>query len=239
MRSMADSKRPGEKGAGIHVGHRKRVKDEFLACGLEGLPPHRVLELLLFYAIPQGDVNPLAHALLEHFGTLSDVFHATYEELLKVKGVGPNTAVLIQLIPAIGARYLADRVSLSGRLTRPEEYMEVLEPYFFGARTELCYLLCMDGKEKLITCRKLGEGILNQVPVASRKVVEDALSCNAALVVLAHNHLSGLATPSPADVQSTRHLARLLREVNVTLVDHLVVADGDMVSMAQSGYLQF
>ena len=236
---MADGKQGGAKGPSVHTGHRKRVKEEFLARGLEGLPDHRVLELLLFYAIPQGDVNPLAHALLDHFGTLSDVFHATYEELLKVRGIGPNAAVLIQLIPAIGARYMADRVSLSGRLTRPEDYMEVLEPYFFGARVELCYMLCMDGKEKLITCRKLGEGILNQVPVASRKVVEEALSCNAALVVLAHNHVSGLATPSPADVQSTQHLARLLREVNVTLVDHLVITDGDMVSMAQSGYLQF
>ncbi len=236
---MADGKQGGTKRPSVHTGHRKRVKEEFLARGLEGLPDHRVLELLLFYAIPQGDVNPLAHALLEHFGTLSDVFQATYEELLKVRGIGPNAAALIQLVPAIGARYMADRVSLSGRLTRPEDYMEVLEPYFFGARVELCYLLCMDGKEKLITCRKLGEGILNQVPVASRKVVEEALSCNAALVVLAHNHVSGLATPSPADVQSTRHLARLLREVNVTLVDHLIFTDGDMVSMSQSGYLDF
>ena len=224
---------------GVHDGHRSRMKERFRGHGLENFNDINALELLLFYAIPQGDVNPLAHALLEHFGTLSDVFQATYEELLKVRGIGPNAAALIQLVPAIGARYMADRVSLSGRLTRPEDYMEVLEPYFFGARVELCYLLCMDGKEKLITCRKLGEGILNQVPVASRKVVEEALSCNAALVVLAHNHVSGLATPSPADVQSTRHLARLLREVNVTLVDHLIFTDGDMVSMSQSGYLDF
>jgi DNA repair protein RadC len=222
----------------IHTGHRQRVKEEFLARGLEGLPDHRVLELLLFYAIPQGDVNPLAHELLDHFGSLSDVFHAPYEELLKVKGVGANTATLIQLVPALGARYLADRVSLDGQLTTAEDYMEVLGPYFFGARVEMCYLLCMDGKSKLITCRKLGEGIVDEVSILRRKVVETALACNASRVVLAHNHVSGVAKPSAADIEYTRQLRYLLREVSVTLVDHLVMVDGDMVSMAQSGYMR-
>lgn len=223
--------------ASIHTGHRLRVKEEFLARGLEGMADHRVLELLLFYAIPQGDVNPLAHALLDHFGSLSDVFHASYEELLKVKGVGPNTASLIRLVPAVGGRYLADRVSLSGQLVRAEDYLEVLAPYFFGAGVEMCYLLCMDGKNKLITCRKLGEGVVDEVPVITRKVMEAALGCNASRVVLAHNHVSGLAKPSTADIQTTRNLNRLLQAVNVTLVDHLIIVDGDMVSLAQSGIL--
>ena len=95
--------------ANVHAGHRQRVKAEFLARGLTGMPDYRVLELLLFYAIPQGDVNPLAHALLDHFGSLSAVFQAPYEELPKVKGVGPATATLIQLVPAVGACYMADR----------------------------------------------------------------------------------------------------------------------------------
>ncbi len=223
----------------IHTGHRKRAREEFLARGLEGLPDHRVLELLLFYSIPQGDVNPLAHELLDHFGSLSAVFQAPYEELVKVKGVGMNTAALIQLIPAIGGRYLADRVSMDGQLVTPAEYMEALAPYFFGARVELCYLLCMDGKQKVIACRKLGEGIVDEVPVISRKVVEAALSCNASRVVLAHNHVSGVASPSAADIQVTQRLRKLLAEVNVHLVDHVILVDGDMVSMAQSGFLNW
>ena len=224
--------------ASIHTGHRQRVKHEFLARGLEGLADHRVLELLLFYAIPQGDVNPLAHELLDHFGSLAAVFQAPYEELVKVKGVGENTATLIQLIPAIGGRYLAARVSLEGQLVRAEEYLEVLEPYFFGARVELCYLLCLDGKGKFIACRKIGEGIVDEVPVLSRRVVEAALACNASMVVLAHNHVSGVAKPSGADVSSTKNLKLLLQAVNVTLIDHLIVVDGDAVSLAQSGYLR-
>ena len=223
--------------ASVHTGHRQRVKEEFLARGLEGIPDHRVLELLLFYANPRGDVNPLAHELLAHFGSLSAVFQAPYEELVKIKGVGQNAAVLIQLIPAIGGRYLADRVSLSGQVVSALEYCEVFAPYFFGTRVELCYLLCLDGKNKVISCRKVGEGIVDEVPVISRKVVEAALSSNASRVVLAHNHVSGVAKPSPADIQLTQRLKRLLAEVNVMLVDHLVIVDGDMVSLAESGYL--
>lgn len=225
--------------ASVHTGHRQRVKEEFLARGLEGMPDHRVLELLLFYAKPRSDVNPLAHELLDHFGSLSAVFQAPYEELVKVKGVGQNAAALIQLIPAIGGRYLADRVSLSGQMVSALEYYEVFTPCFFGTRVELCYLLCLDGKNKVISCRKVGEGIVDEVPVISRKVVEIALSSNASRVVLAHNHVSGVAKPSPADIQLTQRLKKLLAEVNVVLVDHLVIVDGDMVSLAESGYLNF
>ena len=231
---MAQNKKVG---ASIHTGHRQRVKEEFLARGLAGMPDHKVLELLLFYAVPQGDVNPLAHALMDRFTTLSGVFQAPYEELLKVKGVGPNVATLIQLIPAVGARYLADRVKLE-QLDRPEDYYEVLQPYFFGARVEMCYLLCMDGKGRLKGCHKLGEGIVDQVPILARRVMEHAMADNASKVVLAHNHVSGIAVPSTSDMASTRELKKLLRQVNVALVDHLIIVDGDMVSMAQSGYLE-
>ena len=118
-----------ERGAGgIHSGHRQRAKAEFLERGFNGLPDHKVLELLLFYAIPQGDVNPLAHRLVDHFGSLSGVFHATYEQLLEVKGIGPNAAVLLQLIPAASARYLRQNASFDGQIVDMWQLKELLEP---------------------------------------------------------------------------------------------------------------
>jgi len=231
----------GDKGkaGGLHTGHRQRVKEEFLARGLDGVPDHRVLELLLFYAIPQGDVNPLAHQLIEHFGSLSGVFLAPYEELLKVKGIGANAATLIKLLPAVYGRYQADRMDPERQLTCARDYGAVLAPYFFGARVEKCFLLCLDGKGKLITCRQVGEGVLNQVSVPPRRVVETALVNNAAQVVLAHNHTSGVALPSSADKEYTKALKKLLWEVEVRLKDHIVLVDGDMVSMAESGMLNY
>lgn len=221
--------------ASIHKGHRQRAKSEFIARGLEGMPDHRALELLLFYAIPQGDVNPLAHELIDHFGDLAGVFNATYDQLLEVKGVGENTATLIKLLPALAGRYLERRTEMGGQLLTTWQFRELLLPLFFGARNEMAYLICMDGKNKLIACRKLGEGIADQVAIITRKVMEAALGCNATRVALAHNHVSGVAMPSAADLHTTQELRRVLKQVSIELVDHFVVADDDMVSMRDSG----
>ena len=222
-----------------HADHRKRMRAEFLRAGAEGMEDHRLLELLLFYAIPQGDVNPLAHRLIDEFGSLSGVFHATYDQLVQVPGVGPNTAVLLQLIPAAAARYMRQTASFEGQVVSLWQLKEMLEPCFFGQRDELAYLVCTDGKSKVLAVKKLGEGVVDTVLIASRKVVEAALACNASQVVLAHNHVSGVAYPSEADISTTLHLARVLEEAaSIALVDHLIFAGGDMVSMAESGLLR-
>lgn len=225
--------------SGTHTGHRKRMREEFLRTGSRGMEDHRLLELILFYAIPQGDVNPLAHRLVDEFGSLSGVFHATYDQLVKVPGVGHSTAVLLQLIPAAAARYMEQTASFEGQIVSLWQLKEMLEPYFFGQRDELAYLVCMDGKSKVLGIRKLGEGIVDTVPIAARKVMEAALACNASQVVLAHNHVSGVAYPSQADVATTLKLEQLLAEAaSITLIDHLIFAGGDMVSMVDSGLLR-
>ena len=222
----------------IHAQHRQRAKAEFLDRGLSGLPDHRVLELLLFFAIPQRDVNPLAHRLVDHFGSLAGVSHATYDQLLAVKGVGPNTALLLQLVPAVSARYLEESASFDGQIVSTWQFRELLSPLFFGKRDELAYLVCMDGKNKVLATRKLGEGVANAVQITVRKVLEAALASNATRVALAHNHVSGVAMWSDADVQTTLRLKRLLSEAGIELVDHFIVAGDDMVSMAESGILK-
>ena len=227
-----------KKPPSVHTGHRKRTKDEFLARGLDGMPDHRVLELMLFYAIPQGDVNPLAHKLIDHFGSLAGVFHATAEQLTEVDGVGYNTAVLIRLMPAVAARYLQSSSSFDGQLAGTWQFRELLLPLFLGQRSELAYLVCMDGKNKLLVTKKLGEGIADAVQITTRKVLETALACNATRVVLAHNHVSGVALWSDADLDTTLRLQRVLREAGIELMDHFIFAGEDMVSMADSGALR-
>ncbi|MBD5133562.1 MAG: DNA repair protein RadC [Clostridiales bacterium] len=227
----------GEKAPSIHAKHRQGMKEQFLKQGLSGMKDHKILELLLFYAVPRIDVNPLAHRLVDHFGSLAGVFHATYDQLLEVEGVGPNVATLLQLIPAVSARYLEESASFDGRIVASWQLRELLAPLFFGQRNEIAYLVCMDGKNKVLATRKLGEGVVGAVPIAARKVLEAALACNASRVVLAHNHVSGVALWSPADVDTTLRLKRLLAEADIVLVDHVILAGDDMVSMAESGLL--
>lgn len=218
----------------IHDGHRKRIKGEFLTCGGQGWPEHRLLELLLFYAIPQGDVNELAHLLIERFGSLSGVLDASVEELKKTPGVGEHTAALLKLIPAIGRSYLSSRSSLDERVLTTEDAVAVLRPYFFGARNEMVYILALDGKRKILGVRQVSEGCIFASDVNLRRIAEEALSLRAAAIYLAHNHISNLAFPSEMDWVSTDTARAALAGIGLELVDHIVFVDDDAVSMKQS-----
>lgn len=221
-----------------HTGHRERIKAEFLARGLEGWPDHRVLELLLFYTIPQGDVNDLAHELVERFGSLAGVLDASVEELKKVKGVGDHTAVFLRMLPAVLGRYQGARTRLSAIINSPEEAYAWLEPYFFGARNEMVYVLCMDGKRQVLGVRKVAEGSIEMAEVNTRRIAEEAIGLRAAQIYVAHNHVSNLAIPSQADWLTTDTLRGALRPIGIELIDHLVFVDGDMVSLKDSEHLK-
>lgn len=221
-----------------HTGHRERMKAEFLARGLEGWSDHRVLELLLFYTIPQGDVNDLAHELVERFGSLAGVLDASVEELKKVKGVGDHTAVFLRMLPAVLGRYQGARTRLSAIINSPEEAYAWLEPYFFGARNEMVYVLCMDGKRQVLGVRKVAEGSIELAEVNTRRIAEEAIGLRAVQIYVAHNHVSNLAIPSQADWLTTDTLRGALRPIGIELIDHLVFVDGDMVSLKDSEHLK-
>jgi len=219
----------------VHAGHRQRVKERFLKEGLDNFSDIQVLELLLFYAIPQKDTNPIAHALLERFGSLPQVMEASVEELEKVPGVGHNAALLLSLAPAVGRYYMVQRARKATILNTIEACGDYLKSFFIGRRTEVVYLLCLDAKCKVLACREVGEGSVNSASVPIRRIVEMALAANATTVVLAHNHPSGFAFPSKEDVATTRRVAAALSVVDIALADHIIVADDDYVSLAQNG----
>ena len=220
----------------IHDGHRQRMKERFFHEGLDHFSEFEALEVLLYYAIPRKDTNPIAHALIDCFGSLEQVLDAPVEELEKVPGITRNVAVLMKLVTELGRWYLVKRVENIKILKTIKECGEYLKPYFFGRVNETVYLLCLDAKCKVLACREVGEGSVNSANVPIRRIVEIALGVNATSVILAHNHPSGVAIPSQEDIATTRRVAAALSTVDVHLVDHIVVADDDFVSMVQSGY---
>ena len=220
----------------IHSGHRQRLKDRFRREGLDNFDELYVLELLLFYCIPQKDTNPLAHRLLNHFGSLAAVLDATAEELEKVDGIGKNVSTFLSLITQVGRYYQVKRAEPGEILCTIEQCGNYLVPYFFGRERETVFMLCLDAKCKVLCCKKIGEGSVNSANVPIRRVVELALGANATTVVLAHNHPSGLAIPSADDVQTTHRVAAALEAVEITLADHIVVSRDDYVSIVQSQY---
>lgn len=219
----------------IHSGHRERMKRRFLEEGLDSFTDIQVLEMLLYYAIPRKDTNPIAHSLLETFGSLSQVLEADPQALKTVPGITDHAAVLLHMIPDICRFYQVDSISRSDILPTLDACGAYLVPRFLGRNRETVFLLCLDSKCKVLCCKELGEGSVNSANISIRKMVETALSASATTVILAHNHPSGIAIPSEEDIQTTRRVAAALRTVDIHLADHIVVADGDYVSMVQSG----
>ena len=136
----------------MHTNHRERLKKRFLTEGLDHFEPHNVLELLLFYAIPQKDTNELAHALIERFGSLSEVFDASFEELITVPGIKEHSATLIKMIPSLARQYMVDKNGNTERLMTVEKLGEYFVNKYIGVNVETVYLLLLDNKYEVIEC---------------------------------------------------------------------------------------
>jgi len=222
----------------IHSGHRERMKQRFRETGFQGFNDINALELLLFYVIPRQDTNPLAHALIKRFGTFHDVIDAPYEDLLKVPGVGENTATFLKLIPAVCKRYTQGKQKRKKAYLTMEQLEDFIIPLFSFEMEETLFMICMDSGNRITYCEAIAEGGMYYVPVEPRKILEIALERRAVKVVLAHNHPSGIAAPSVSDINLTKAIRECLELFNIELLDHFVVAEEMCVSMRRYGGLQ-
>ena len=221
----------------VHEGHRERMRRQMKTSGMDSLSDVQVLEVALYYAIARRDTNEIAHALLRRFGSLSGVLEAPRAELLKIDGVGESAADLLLLFIQMERRHLMDRAGRQTILDTTYKCAQYLMPRFIGEQEEVVYLLCLDAKCKALDCSLIHRGAVNMTAISVRKIVKAALDHNATSVVVAHNHPRGLARPSREDRATTLALKAALDAVDVVLVDHVIVADEDFVSLADDGLL--
>ena len=221
----------------VHEGHRERMRRQMKTSGMDSLSDVQVLEVALYYAIARRDTNEIAHALLRRFGSLSGVLEAPRAELLKIDGVGESAADLLLLFIQMERRHLMDRAGRETILDTTYKCAQYLMPRFIGEQEEVVYLLCLDAKCKALDCSLIHRGAVNMTAISVRTIVKAALDHNATSVVVAHNHPSGLALPSREDRATTLALKAALDAVDVVLVDHVIVADEDFVSLADDGLL--
>ena len=211
----------------VHEGHRSRKKEQFRAHGLDAFADHEVLELLLYYAVPRQDTNPIAHRLMEKFGLLDAVFAADRAALEEVEGIGENASTLISLMFPLMRRIRASSGAHETILSDTEQAGAYFLDLFLGEREEKLYEVCLDAKGRLLACHLVAEGDTESVQLNMRKIVENALKCGASSVLL----------PSPADNATTLSVFDALRTVGVELADHIIVADDDFVSLRHNGLL--
>ena len=221
-----------------HSGHRQRMRERYLKQGLTGFAPHEVLELLLFYAIPQKNVNPLAHKLIDRFGSLYGVLNASPQQLIQVEGIGEYAATFLTLLQDAARQAMrtrgTDRVKLSTRQAAVDYCVRLLH----GEKRELFYAVCLNGQMETLSDVLIAKGSLSDVPAYPRMVMDAVLTHNAHAVLLGHNHPSGSVAPSAQDLDATRVLSGLLSEIEVVLIDHLVVSENRAVSMVRNGYIR-
>lgn len=217
----------------VHGGHRERMRKRFLDHGLDNFADHEVLELLLYYAIPRGDVNPTAHALLKEFGSLAAVLDADPMDLQKITGVGARASELLHLMPPLFRRYRLSE-SDAGVFDTTDKVGRYLVNYYIGHVNELLTVILLDNRCRMLSVQALEEGNPHSVKINYRALMNAVLRYNAVSVILAHNHPNGTCVPSREDFIETRMVRDFLQKVGVKLVDHIVVAGTEWTSV--SGY---
>lgn len=215
----------------MHDGHRSRMRERYRKEGLDSFSAHEVIELLLFYGRARGDVNPLAHTLLDTFGSLKGVLEARPDQLMAVKGVGEETATLLSLVLPLFRRYNACLCEEKKYIHNCAEASEYCKSLLSGWRNERFYVISIGPDSRMLGYKLLAEGTPIEVDAYPRKIMETVLNQNAYSVVLCHNHPSGVCKPSDEDIALTREINNMLASIGVVLMDHIVVADNQTYSM--------
>lgn len=229
----------------IHKGHRQRVWRELTNMGIdENTPAHKVLELILFFTIPRKDTNELAHVVLNYFdNSFARVMEASVEELMEasitdnkdIPKISEYTASHIKLILEIAKYYHSSKAAEEKTLMNRVDASRFLQKKLVDTSVETVYLLCLDNASRFLACPKLAEGDEFAVAISPRQLVKKVTQIGATKIILAHNHPRGVALPSAADINITKQVAVALSGIGARLVDHIIVADNDYVSLCDSG----
>lgn len=221
----------------LHAGHRQRVRNRYLSEGLDSFTDHQVLEMLLFYCIPMKDTNELAHKMINEFGTLAGLFEADPKDISRRCGVSENTAILVSMVPSLTRRYFKGKWGEKPVLSSSSKAGEYAVSLFAGRTYEVFFVLCLDSQNRVNYAALVHEGTINEAPVYPRIIVETALRHQANSVILAHNHPGGSIKPSKADIEVTKKITEALRAISISVMDHIIVAGDNYVSLAEQGMI--
>ncbi|WP_236860077.1 JAB domain-containing protein [Candidatus Formimonas warabiya] len=220
----------------LHEGHRRRVKERYLTEGLDSFTDHQVLEMLLFYCIPMKDTNEMAHKMVREFGSLAGLFEADPRDIGQRCGVSENTAILVSLIPSLARRYFKGKWGEKPVLNTPSKAGAYAVSLFVGRQYESFFVICLDAQNRVNYPALVHEGTVNEVPVYPRLILELVLRHQAHSVILTHNHPGGSLSPSQTDIEVTKAIISTLAPISVKVLDHIIVAGDQFISLKQKNY---
>lgn len=213
------------------AGHRQRVYKKIFDYGIDVLQEHEFLELCLFSVCKMKNTNGYAHALLDKFGNLESVCNASEEELMKIEGIGKESATFLRLIPEIArGYYVHTSKKKDNKYIDYEDIAKRCVAILSGLKNEAIYVLCFDSQRHLIKETKIAEGSPGCVSIEPRKVVEAIVATSTTSIAMCHNHPSGVLVPSREDLISTQAIITLMNNIKIEFIDHFLVANGEWVS---------
>lgn len=206
-----------------HGGHRKRLKNQYIVSGFEGMSDFTLLELMLFYAIPQGDTNPLAHKLIDKFGSFDRVLDANFEELISVDGIGEHAATYITLYQSAMKRYVDKKTVTSFNVTETDLIEAFVRSKYINTPQEKAMLLHFNADGQFINYTWIGDGNFDRVSFDNRLIASSVIENKSKMVIIVHNHPSGIVTPSDGDLYTLKRLNSFLKMLNVNIADNLII----------------
>lgn len=216
-----------ENNKNVHAHHRKRLKTRFLKYGLDQFNDHQILELLLFFSIPQLDTNPIAHNLLDKFGTLTSVFEASYEDLLTVEGIGDHSATLLKVLPALSSIYNVANTKKEFKLYSYESLVTYVTNLFRSAPNEEFYIINVSPRNEILNCDKITSGNSEKIDLTIREITDYVLKKKCSRIIVAHNHPKGSNKVSNPDIVMTHRLINSCILNDVDVIDHIIYSPYD------------
>ncbi|MFQ5783860.1 MAG: DNA repair protein RadC [Alphaproteobacteria bacterium] len=220
-----------------YAGHRKRLRERFLAAGPQALADYELLEMLLFQAQPRRDMKPVAKALLKRFGSFAGVISAEPQRLREVKGVGDAAIATLKTVQAAALAFMREEIMERPVLNAWDKVLAYCRASMAYGAAEEFRILFLDRKNVLIADELQQRGTVDHTPVYPREVVKRALDLGASAIVMVHNHPSGDPTPSNADIEMTRAVAEAAHKLGIALHDHVVVGRGGYASFKSLGLI--
>jgi len=218
-------------------GHRQRLRARFMATGGEGMPDYEMLELVLAIAIPQKDVKPLAKELIDEFKSFNGVITAEPAALSRVKGMGEVSVAALKVVQAAAARLARGEIMERPVIGSWDRLVDYCMAAMSHEKVEQTRVLFLDKRNHLIADERQAKGTVDHTPLYPREVVKRALELGATAIILVHNHPSGDATPSRADIEVTKQVQEAASKLGITLHDHLVIGRDGPASFKSLGLL--
>lgn len=220
-------------------GHRKRLKSRYINHGIDSFEDHEVLELILFYAYPRVDTNGLAHSFLNEYGSLNNLCNASVEDLKNRLGITENVAVLITLLPSVYKKYCISSIDNKVIFNNTKDVGQYAINLFHDKTRESFYIICLDGKKRIINTCLISEGTVTETSIYTRNIVETALTNRSVNIILVHNHPGGNCFPSIADINSTVLIINALKYVSIRVLDHIIVSGNNYFSFYDKKTIDF